>query len=89
MTGNLQTTIKTTPKLEYHNQISKPKNKRKNGFKMPHVNTKFRSLTDLIFLHLNFSLSRKQRNEQKTTLFSLHSSILFRPFISCFKIHSN
>ena len=40
---------------------------------MPHVIKKFRSLTEF-FSHLNFSLSRKQRYEQKTTLFSLHSS---------------
>ena len=40
---------------------------------MPHVNKKFRSLSEF-FAHLNFSLSRKQRYEQKTTLFSLHSS---------------
>ena len=41
---------------------------------MPHVNKKNRSLTEFFFSHLNFSLSRKQRYEQKTTLFSLHSS---------------
>ena len=31
---------------------------------MPHVNKKFRSFT-VFFSHLNFSLSRKQRYEQK------------------------
>ena len=68
-------------------------------FQMPHVNKKFRSITEF-FSHLNFSLSRKQRYEQKTTLFSLHSSfcsatksLVFHLFFtclkSCFKIHSN
>ena len=42
---------------------------------MPHVNKKFRSLTEF-FSHLNFSLSRKQRYEQKITL-STPLSILF------------
>ena len=49
MTINLQTTIKATLKK------TKPKNSQ-NGFKKPHGNTKFRSLTE-IFSHLNFSLS--------------------------------
>ena len=40
---------------------------------MAHVNKKFRSLTEF-FSHLNFTLSRKQRYEPKTTLFSLHTS---------------
>ena len=41
---------------------------------MPHVNKKFRSLTDFTS-HLNFSLSRKQRYEQKPLSFrsTLHS----------------
>ena len=42
-----------------------------NCFKMPHVNKKFRSLTEFRS-HLNFSLSRKQRYEKNH--FSLHSS---------------
>ena len=33
--------------------------------------------SEKIFSHINFSLSQKQRYEQKTTLFSLRSSLLF------------
>ena len=63
---------------------------------MQHVNEKFCSLTEF-FSHLNFSLSIKQRYEQKTTLFSFPLFILFSNkitpnfftcFISGFKIHS-
>ena len=36
------------------------------------MKTKFARLQN--FFHLNFSLSRKQRYEQETTLFSLHTS---------------
>ena len=64
---------------------------------MPHVNKKFNLILEL-FSHLNISLSRKQRYEQKTTLFLIHSSfcsatrslqIFFTCFISRFKTHSN
>ena len=50
MTKNLQTTIKETLKItQYQNKTSKPKKFKKNGFKKPHVNTKFRSLTEIFF----------------------------------------
>ena len=61
---------------------------------MPHVNEKYRSLTEF-FPHLNFLLSRNQRYEQTTTLFSLYSSFCSATkslqifcFISRCKIHS-
>ena len=41
MIKNLRTTIKTTLSItQYHNQTSKLKNNKKNGFKKPHVNKK-------------------------------------------------
>ena len=46
----------------------------KKCFKMPRVNKKNSLAYRIFFSHLNFSLSRKQRYEQKTTLFSLHSA---------------
>ena len=60
MTKNLPTTIKATLKItQYHNKTSKPKKlTKKNGFKKPHVNTKFRSLTEIFFTPQFLALSK-------------------------------
>ena len=59
MTRNVRTTIKTTLGItQYHNQTSKPKNNKKNCFKKPHVNTKFRSLTEIFFTPQFLALSK-------------------------------
>ena len=60
MTKNLRTTIKTTLSItQYHNQTSKPKkNNKKNGFKKPHVNKKFRSLRENFFTHQFIAFSK-------------------------------
>ena len=68
MTKNLQTTIKATLKItQYHNKTSKEKNKQKNSFKKPHVNTKFRSLKE-IFLHTSISRSLENSGINKKPL---------------------
>ena len=97
MTKNLQTTIKATLKItQYHNTTAKPKKLTKNGFIKPHVNTKFRSLTEIFFTP-QFLGSLENSGMKKNTLFSLPSSLFFSTqatvkfftrFISCFKIHS-
>ena len=59
MTRNLRTTIKTTLSItQYHNQTSKSKKLTKNGFKKSHVNTKFRSLTEIFFTPQFLALSK-------------------------------
>ena len=70
---------------------------KKTGLKCRTWTKKFRARLEKIFSHINFSLSQKQRYEQKP-LFSLRSSLLFSTkitpnfftrFISRFKNHSN
>ena len=59
MTKNLQTIIKATLKItQFHNKTSKPRKLTKNGFKKPHVNTKFRSLTEIFFTPQFLALSK-------------------------------
>ena len=60
MNRNLGNTIKTTLRnTQYHNQTSKRKKfNNKNGFKKPHVNTKFRSLTEIFFTPQFLALSK-------------------------------
>ena len=98
MTKNLRITIKTTLSItQYHNQTSKPKNNKKTVLKSRMWTKKFRSLRENFFTHQFIALS-KTAVWTKTTLFSLHSSILFSTkttpnfftrFISRFKNHSN
>ena len=64
---------------------------------MPHVNKKKFARLEKIFSHINFSLSQKERYEQKPLSFrsALHfcsapkSPNFFTRFISRFKNHSN
>ena len=93
MIKKLQVNIKTSLEtIKYCNQTSKPKYKRKRFEKAAREHTI--SLTYKFFSHLNFSLSLENSGMKKTTLFSLHSSILFSTqttakfftsFISCLK----
>ena len=53
------TKIKATIKItQYHNKTSKQKKNKKRGFKKPHVNTKFRSLTEIFFTPQFLALSK-------------------------------
>ena len=91
--------IRTSPNpTQYHNQTSQTRKIAKKLLLKAAREQKNFARSEKIFSHINFSLSQKQRYEQKTTLFSLRSSLLFSNqitpnfftrFISRFKIHSN
>ena len=93
------TPIRTSPNpIQYHNQTSQTRKIAKKLLLKAAREQKNFARSEKIFSHINFSLSQKQRYEQKTTLFSLRSSLLFSNqitpnfftcFISRFKIHSN
>ena len=91
--------IRTSPNpIQYHNQTSQTRKIAKKLLLKAAREQKNFARSEKIFSHINFSLSQKQRYEQKTTLFSLRSSLLFSNqiipnfftrFISRFKNHSN
>ena len=91
--------IRTSPNpIQNHNQTSKTRKVSKKLLLKAAREQKNFARSEKIFSHINFSLSQKQRYEQKTTLVSLRSSLLFSNqitrnfftlFISRFKIHSN